>query len=247
MTKRIFIFTLTLLAVSISLRAQDPHVKAMSEEALRLYTEQQYIQALDMFKQIQRIDPSNVLAAEYIPKTETSIQEWEKAGGDVRRDASPTWDSLLGKRQPRGVPIDAANAKDIIAARKSLVDRMKNRTTNTSNIVQIQDNRGNLQVTLFHDQLFLPGLQILRDEALPILDNVATLMKQKADREVTIRSLARTDSNDPFLLFPDYPLPASEPGFSKKGGNDSRFIFQDIEATRSFILFTYLADRSMTR
>jgi hypothetical protein len=242
--KKLLLLLILSLGVNLPvLRAEeDPHVKTMMLEALRLYNENQFIQALDMFNQIERIDPSNAIAKEYIPKTEQKIQEWEKeeaAGGE--KPPAATWDSLMNK-PTRGAPVETTNAKDLIAARRSLVERMKNRAVNTNNIVQISDTKRALEITLYHDQLFLPGLQTLRDEALPVLENVAMLMRQKGDREVILRSLARTDSTDPFLLYPDFPLPASAPG---KKGDEPQFVFQDIEATRSFILFTHLAQRAM--
>jgi tetratricopeptide (TPR) repeat protein len=229
-------------------RAEDERVKTMMQEALKLYSEKQYIQALDMFKQVKRVDPSNSLADEYIAKTEKSISEWDDEQKTAPKETSPTWDTLLDARKSKKPLTDVANAKDIIAARRSLVERMKNRSTNTDNIVQIQDNSRGLNIILFHDQLFVPGLQILRDEALPILENVATLIRQKGDKGVTIQSMARTDSTDPFLLYPDFPVPAPDPSSLRKKGdntNNTPFVFQDIEATRSFILFTYLAQRSM--
>jgi hypothetical protein len=86
----------------------------------------------------------------------------------------------------------------------------------------------------------------LRDEALPILENVAALIRQKGDKGVTIQSLARTDSQDPYMLYPDFPVPAPDPTSRLRKDKDTpSFVFQDIEATRSFILFTYLAQRSM--
>src|SRR4029077_16056755 len=96
-------------------------------------------------------------------------------------------------------------ASDLIAARRSLVERMRNRSSNTDNIVKIQETKRGINVTLFHDQLFLPGLQTLRDEALPILENVSQLIRSKGDREVTIVSLAHGDSTDPFMLYPEVP------------------------------------------
>src|SRR5205085_12361035 len=118
---------------------------------------------------------------------EQRILEWETQGGERPRGQDATWDNLLKKK---GGADYATNATDIIAARRSLVERMRNRSTNTDNIVQIQDTKRGLEVVLFHDQLFLPGLQTLRDESLPILENVAQLIRQKGDREVTITSQA---------------------------------------------------------
>jgi flagellar motor protein MotB len=229
---------------AVMVRAADDNVKNLMAEGLQLYSEKQYIRALDLFKQVKQQDPSNALADEYIAKTEKAITEWENNPAPPK-EATPTWDSLLESRGRKPVA-DVANAKDIIAARRSLVERMKNRSTRTDNIVQIQDNSRGLSIILFHDQLFVPGLQILRDEALPILENVAALIRQKGDKGVTIQSLARTDSQDPYMLYPDFPVPAPDPTSRLRKDKDTpSFVFQDIEATRSFILFTYLAQRSM--
>lgn len=138
-------------------RADDanPQVKALLEEGLRLYGEKQYVRALDLFKQVQQVDPSNATAAEYIKSSQQRIQEWDADGGDKSK-SDPTWDSLLkGKKAAAGE--GAANANDLIAARKSLVERMRNRSTNTDNIVQIQDSKRSLDIVLFHDQLFHPA------------------------------------------------------------------------------------------
>lgn len=222
----------------------DPRVKVLLEEALRLYSERQYVRALDLFKQAQRIDPSNSTANEYITSSEQRILEWESQGGQPPSKKDPTWDSLLDERRSVGIQ---TNANDIIAARRSLVERMRNRSTNTDNIVQIRDTKQGLDITLFHDQLFLPGLSTLRDEALPILENVADLIRQKGDREVRIASLAHTDSSDPYLLFPKAEPEEASLELPQMKPATSSLLLQDIELTRSMILFTHLAERSMGR
>ncbi len=226
----------------------DPRVRVMLEEGLRLYSEKQYVRALDLFKQVQRLDPSNNTAEDYAKNTEQRIVEWESQGSSpsASRKKESTWDTLLDEKKG-GPGENAANARDIIAARRSLVERMRNRSTNTDNIGQIQVTKGGLEINLFHDQLFLPGLLTLRDEALPVLENVAQLSRQKGDRDVSISSLAHGESNDPFLLYPDYPAVSVDPltPKGKDGKGTMSFLFQDIEATRAFILFTYLAQRSM--
>lgn len=246
---RKFLFALLLLAGAAGfgspIRAAevDPRVKVLLEEALRLYSENQYVRALDLFKQVQRIDPANETAKEYIPNVERKMAEWEQGGAGGKQD--PTWDSLLSNKKRKSADT-LSNAKDIIAARRSLVERMRNRSVNTENIVQIQDTKKGLEIVLFHDQLFLPGLQTLRDEALVVLENVAQLIRQKGDRDVTIQSLAHSNSKDPFLLYPDAsPVPAKDRNLPQMKSDGTSFLFQDIEATRSFILFTYLAQRSM--
>jgi hypothetical protein len=241
----IFIFALGLaLPASVSRAADDPRLRPLLEEALHLYSERQYVRALDLFKQVQRVEPGNKTAEEYIKSCEQRILEWETQGGERPRGQDATWDNLLKKK---GGSDFANNATDIIAARRSLVERMRNRSTNTDNIVQIQDTKRGLEIVLFHDQLFLPGLQTLRDESLPILENVAQMIRSKGDREVTISSLAHSDSNDPFLLFPEAEQATGDPSLPQMKGAGSSMLFQDIEATRSMILFTYLAQRSMGR
>lgn len=221
----------------------DPRVKVLLEEGLRLYSERQYVRALDLFKQVQRIEPDNATASEYVKSSEQRINEWESDGGksDAKKDSN--WDSLLKKK--KGTGDSAANASDIIAARKSLVERMRNRSTNTDNIVQIQDTKRGMEILLFHDQLFLPGLQTLRDESLPILENVAVLIRQKGDRQITVQSLAHTNSTDPFLLYPEIADGGSSNASLPNMKSGSSPMFQDIEAIRSMILFTHLARRSM--
>lgn len=223
--------------------SNNPQVKAMLEEGLRLYSEKQYVRALDLFKQVQQVDPNNATANEYIKSSQERIQEWDADGGDKSK-SDPTWDSLLkSKKGPNGE--GAANANDLIAARKSLVDRMRNRSTNTDNIVQIQNSKRSLDIVLFHDQLFSPGLQTLRDEALPILENVAQLIRENGDKPVTIRSQAHSDSSDPYLLYPAAESASSDPSLPNMKGGGTSILFQDIEAIRSMILFTHLAQRSM--
>jgi hypothetical protein len=223
----------------------SPQVKSLLEEGLRLYGEKQYVRALDLFKQVQQVDPSNATAAEYIKSSQQRIQEWDSEGGGDKDKSDPTWDSLLkGKKNAAGGE-GATNANDIIAARKSLVDRMRNRSTNTDNIVQIQDSKRSLDILLFHDQLFSPGLQTLRDEALPILENVAQLIREKGDKPITIRSQAHVNSSDPYLLYPPSDSTSSDPSLPNMKGGGTSMLFQDIEAIRSMILFTYLAQRSM--
>jgi tetratricopeptide (TPR) repeat protein len=244
MKKAIWIALICMVARFSPVMAADDNTKNLMQEGLQLYSEKQYIRALDLFKQVKRLDPSNALADEYIAKTEKAVTEFEN-NPEPPKEASPTWDSLMENNKRRPVA-DVANAKDIIAARRSLVERMKNRSTRTDNIVQIQDTKSGLSIVLFHDQLFVPGLQILRDEALPILENVAALIRQKGDKGVTLQSLARNDSQDPYMLYPDFPVPAPDPTSRMRKEKDTpSFVFQDIEATRSFILFTYLAQRSM--
>lgn len=243
MKKTWAILLMLILVTPLWLCAND-QVKTFMQEGLKLYSEKQYIRAIDMFKQVKSIDPGNALADEYIAKSEKAISEWESNPQSKSGEPAPTWDMLLESKKNKKPVADVTNAKDIIAARRSLVDRMKNRSMRTDNIVSIQDTKGGLSIILFHDQLFVPGLQTLRDEALPILENVAALIRQKSDKVVTIRSQARTDSQDPFLLYPDFPVPAPDPTRLRKDSGPG-FVFQDIEATRSFILFTYLAQRSM--
>jgi len=240
------IVSLLMSGFAAPLRAagDDPRMKPLLEEALHLYSERQYVRALDLFKQVQRIDPANKTAEEYVKSCEQRILEWETLGGERPKTQEATWDTLLKRR---GTTDFASNASDIIAARRSLVERMRNRSQNTDNIVQIKDGKGGLEVTLFHDQLFLPGLQTLRDEALPILENVAKLIREKDDREVTVSSVAHSDSKDPYLMFPQAAAVESDPSLPQTKGMGSSLLFQDIEATRSLILFTHLAQRSMGR
>jgi len=241
----LLVFALGLMMPSaLCLAASDARAKPLLEEALHLYSERQYVRALDLFKQVQRLEPDNKTAEEYVKSCEQRILEWETQGGERPQAKDATWDNLLKKK---GGSDYANNATDIIAARRSLVERMRNRSQNTDNIVQIQDTKRGLEVVLFHDQLFLPGLQTLRDESLPILENVAQLIKTKGDREVTISSIAHSDSNDPFLLFPEAEQATADPTLPQSKGSGSSMLFQDIEATRSMILFTYLAQRSMGR
>jgi len=242
------ILLLILICTSPAFAEGDVRIKVLMQEALQLYSERRYVKSLDLFNQVLRIDPNHNLAKEYIKSSEQRISEWETQGTDTG-GPSVTWDALLDEKGVPG-PGEITNAKDIIAARKSLVERMKNRAVKAENIVKIEEDKRGLEVILYHDQLFLPGLQTLRDEALPILENIATLIRDKADRDVTIYSMARHDSTDPFLLFPDFPVPAPDPtsgmGIQKAKSNSS-YLFQDIEATRSFILFTHLAQKSMGR
>jgi len=230
---------------SVQAEANDAQVKALLEQGLRLYSEKQYVRALDLFKQVQQIDPPNATASEYIKSSQQRIQEWDSEGGSNSK-SDPTWDSLL-KGRKNGGSEGAANASDIIAARKSLVERMRNRSTNTDNIVQIQDSKRSLDIVLFHDQLFLPGLQTLRDEALPILENVAQLIREKGDKPIAIRSQAHVNSSDPYLLYPQTESSESDPSLPNMKGAGTSMLFQDIEAIRSMILFTHLAQRSMVK
>ena len=226
--------------------AEDPRTKPLLQEALRLYGERQYVRALDLFKQVQRIDPSNVTAQEYIKSTEQRILEWETQAGDFDPSQKPaaTWDSLLDPKSGTGGVEGMTNAKDIIAARRSLVQRMRNRSMNTDKIVKIEDSKRGLEVSLFHDQLFLPGLQTLREEALPILSNVADLIRTSGEKQVTLLSLAHSDSNDPFFLYPEVPEGGFDPELPQMDGSTS-LLFHDIEATRAFILFTHIVSQSM--
>lgn len=251
MTKLLpFLLAFFLLSIAaappVGAAADDPRIRVLLEEGLRLYSERQYVRALDLFKQVQRIDPANPTADEYIKSSEQRILEWEAQGTGTPSGgkANPTWDSLLDERRTTGVQ---TNANDIIAARRSLVERMRNRSSNTDNIVQIEDTKNGLDVTLFHDQLFLPGLSTLRDEALPILENVADLIRQKGDREVRIVSVAHTNSEDPYLLFPEAEATGVSPDLPQMKPAGSSLLLQDIELTRSLILFTHLAERSMGR
>jgi flagellar motor protein MotB len=221
--------------------AEDARVKSTLQEALKLYGDHQYVRALDLFKQVQALDPTNPTAEEYIKNTKQRILEWELQGNEKETPKqSANWDTLA----PTGTPDMATNSKDIIAARKSLVDRMKNRSTNTDNIVQIDQTSRGLEVTLFHDQLFVPGLQTLRDEALPVLQNVSDMIRTGGDKEVTIRCATHNvdDDKETYDLYPEFALPAPEPGAGKK---DAAAAFQDLDSTRALILFTHLAQRSM--
>ena len=240
----LLIFISSLILPAAIARADDARAKPLLEEALHLYSERQYVRALDLFKQVQRIEPENKTAEEYVKSCEQRILEWETKGGERPQGKDATWDDLLKKKSGGDY---ATNATDIIAARRSLVERMRNRSTNTDNIVQIQDTKRGLEVLLYHDQLFLPGLLTLRDEALPILENVAQLIRSKGDREVSLSSVAHSDSNDPFLYFPEAEQATADPSLPAAKGNGSTAMFQDIEAQRSLILFTYLAQRSMGR
>src|ERR1044071_341746 len=110
--------------------AEDPRVKNLLQEALKLYGDHQYVRALDLFKQAQSLDPTNSTAEEYIKNTKQRILEWELQGNEKDSSKEPVnWENLA----PSGAPETATNSKDIIAARKSLVERMKNRSSNTDN------------------------------------------------------------------------------------------------------------------
>jgi tetratricopeptide (TPR) repeat protein len=242
------LFLAGLLGATAGWAVDDPRVKVLMQEALQLYSERRYVKAKDLFNQVLRIDPSNNLAKQYLKSTEERITEWDAQGGEYQSGGEHvTWDALLDSKSQAGMG-ERENAKEIIATRKSLVERMQSRSVKTDNIVRIEDTKKGLEVILYHDQLFLPGLQTLRDESLPILENVANLMKERGDRMITIYSMSRHDSTDPFLLFPDFPVPAPDPTQNLKSAapkSGSSFLFQDLEATRSYILFTYLAQRSM--
>ena len=75
--------------------ANDPRLKPLLEEALHLYSERQYVRALDLFKQVQRIDPANKTAEEYVKSSEQRILEWETQGGERPKSQEATWDTLL--------------------------------------------------------------------------------------------------------------------------------------------------------
>src|SRR5262245_61419969 len=125
----LLLFTLSLLLPAAAVRAaDDPRVKPLLEEALHLYSERQYVRALDLFKQVQRIEPGNKTADEYTKSCEQRILEWETQGGEKPKAQDATWDNLLKRK---GNTEFANNANDIIAARRSLVERMRNRATNT--------------------------------------------------------------------------------------------------------------------
>lgn len=245
--KTLILLALVFAGTVAGLRAEsaDPRVKVLLEEALKLYSERQYVRSLDLFKQVQRIEPDNATAEEYIKSSEQRILEWESQGGEKPdKKSEATWDSLLGRKKADKEV--TANANDIIAARRSLVEKMRNRASNTDNIVKIEESKGGMNVVLFHDQLFVPGLQILRDEALPILENVAMIIRSKGDREVTLISQAHTDSNDPYMLYPEVSDGSGDASLPQMKGGSGSF-FQDIEAIRSMVLFTYIAQRSMGR
>lgn len=249
MKKRLMIFLTGFMLIGLAgvHAAANAQVKSLLQEGLRLYGERQYVRALDIFKQVQRLDPGNERAKEYIQSSQERLLEWENQGGLMEDSNAPAanWDTILNSRSAQGGTENVSNAKDIIAARRSLVERMKNRSVNTDNIVEINDTKRGVSITLYHDQLFLPGLQTLRDEALPILSNVAQLIRTSGERDVTIRSASSSDSKDPFLLFPDFPVPADDPTLPQMTRTDTAFLFQDIESTRAFILFTHIAQRSM--
>ncbi len=227
--------------------AEDARVKSLLQEGLKLYGDHQYVRALDLFKQVQALEPTNGTAEEYIKNTKQRILEWELQGDDKDTGKQgANWDNIA----PTGSAADTAtNSKDIIAARKSLVERMKNRSSNTDNIVQVEQTGRGLDITLFHDQLFVPGLQTLRDESLVILQNVADMIRTGGDRDVVIRSATHTEpsSEDPYILYPEFSLPAVDPESDAKRSDMAMASFQDLETSRALILFTYIAQRSMGR
>ncbi len=223
--------------------AEDARVKGLLQEGLKLYGDHQYVRALDLFKQVQALEPTNSTAEEYIKNTKQRILEWELQGNEKDAGKQPAnWDNLNPS-----VADTATNSKDIIAARKSLVDRMKNRSSNTDNIVQIDQTGRGLDITLFHDQLFVPGLQTLRDEALLILQNVSDMVRTGGDRDVLIRSATHSEptEEDPYVLYPEFALPAVDSESAAKKSELAMSPFQDLETSRALILFTYIAQRSM--
>ena len=127
MKKLILLFLFIGSPLAMVLSQDDPRVKSFLQEALRLYSERQYVRALDLFKQVQKIDPTNPTAAEYIRSSEQRILEWEGQGGDYNASNKPatTWDSLINQKSGAAGVEGLTNAKDIIAARRSLVQRMK--------------------------------------------------------------------------------------------------------------------------
>lgn len=244
MKKLTLLFTLLGIILSgVAVRADDSRVKSLLQEGLKLYGDHQYVRALDLFKQVQALEPTNSTAEEYIKNTKQRILEWELQGNEKDMGKQPAnWDNLTPS-----VADTATNSKDIIAARKSLVERMKNRSSNTDNIVQIEQTSRGVDVTLFHDQLFVPGLQTLRDEALIILQNVSDMIRTGGDRDVVIRSATHTEptEEDPYMLYPEFALPAVDSESAAKKSNMAMSSFQDLETSRALILFTYIAQRSM--
>jgi flagellar motor protein MotB len=237
--KKITLIVLTFFMASFAVlrAAEDPRVKSILGEALKLYGDHQYVRALDLFKQAQALDPANATAEDYIKNTKQRILEWELQGNESAPQAEKqaNWDTIAPSS-----PDTAANSKDIIAARKSLVDRMRNRSSNTDNIVQIEQTSKGVDVTLFHDQLFVPGLTTLRDESLPVLQNVADLIRTGGDKEIMVRCASHADAEqEPSVVYPEFSLPAKNPSQVTEAP------LQDLESTRALILFTYLAQKSM--
>ncbi|MBV9080156.1 MAG: hypothetical protein JO102_03440, partial [Elusimicrobia bacterium] len=82
---RLFIAALMLASLLPAPRtwaANEAQTKPLLEEALHLYSQRQYVRALDLFKQVQRIDPQNKTAEEYVKSCEQRILEWETQGGE---------------------------------------------------------------------------------------------------------------------------------------------------------------------
>lgn len=83
-------------------------------------------------------------------------------------------------------------ARDILQQREAVSDELRRRHLGTENIVQIEEDRGQFEVTFYMNRLFLPYTDTLRDEAYPVLNHVTARIRTNMGRKVVFKAVDAT-------------------------------------------------------
>jgi tetratricopeptide (TPR) repeat protein len=198
------------------------------QNALKLYEKGDYERAMKEFGKVVEQDPTNAMAREYRMLCSKKIVEKKLGKEDAQLVEKEVAAELRAQelaaaqpRQPKTDPFafldnepedelaDLANpaespreAKDILQQRESVADQLRRRHLGMENIVQLDESRGQVLVTLFMNRLFLPYSDVLRDDALIVLEHVTTQLRRNPKRKVVLKAV---DAGSPAAqsAFPD--------------------------------------------
>jgi len=196
------------------LRAEDTN--RMMERGLKYYEKGDYDRALKDFLRVLELEPNHATAREMqmmatqkkmqkeLGKEKADIVEKEVAvekqiqqiranePAPVAKDIFdyPTTPSEEGELTGLDkVPTTPSQAQDIVKQRESVAENLRRRHLGTDNIVQLEEKRGQMVVTLFMNRLFLPYSDVLRDDGLVVLEHVVTQLRNNPKRQVILKAV----------------------------------------------------------
>jgi hypothetical protein len=202
-----FLFCATALAAPPAVRAADPN--KLVQKAVKLYEKGDYEKALKVFVKVLHIDPNHSMAREYMLLCSQKIVE-EKLGGAAAETlekeiaaelhfqesalSTSTVPAVLAAEPEPELPTDTPSVSrpkplPLLDQSQLLTDDLRRRHLGLENIVQLQEKRGRIEVSLYMNRLFLPYSDVLRDESYVVLNHVAQRMKANPKRKVVLKAI----------------------------------------------------------
>lgn len=139
-------------------------------------------------------------------------------------------------------------SQEVLEERQALVEHFEDRVVPLDQSVEIKESKGKIEITLRHSQLFLPGLDIFRDNALESIQKAVDTVRANPDKRVILRSVSRYRGEKPLAFTSSVPMELSQDVYRPEGEKaDIQSITsesKDLEAHRSFILFTHILQQA---